>query len=155
MRFSFLIAALAAASPALAGPDDWAAAHEACMASISSLDEASGCIGIYRDACSEERIRSNQDLADGQCMTGEAAEWDARLNRSWAAVKARLAGNAQGLRALTQAQKAWIAFRDAECAASAAIWEPEGTGAAAAGNCLLSMTAQRFIELEGIVEGNL
>lgn len=155
MRFSFLIAALSAASPALAGPDDWAAAHEACMASITALDEASGCIGIYRDACSEERIRSNQDLADGQCMTGEAAEWDARLNRSWAAVKARLAGNAQGLRALTQAQKAWIAFRDAECAASAAIWEPEGTGAAAAGNCLLSMTAQRFIELEGIVEGNL
>ena len=125
------------------------------MASVSSLDEASGCIGICRDACSEDRIRSNQDLADGQCMTGEAAQWDARLNRTWAAVKERLAGNPEGLLALTQAQKAWIAFRDAECAASAAIWAPDGTGAAEAGNCLLSMTAQRYIELEGIAEGNL
>jgi uncharacterized protein YecT (DUF1311 family) len=154
MRIFLFALPLLLAAPVHAGEADWTARFDVCQADITSLDEMASCIGSYTEACSEERIRANQDLADGACMAGEAALWDAKLNRTWGAVKERLASDPAGMEALRGAQKAWIGFRDAECAAMAAIWADNGTGAAEAATCQMRLTAERVITLQSLVEGN-
>jgi uncharacterized protein YecT (DUF1311 family) len=49
--------------------------------------------------------------------------------------------------ALRDAQRAWIAFRDADCAARYAMWQDGTIRTIVGANCHLTMTAQRTIEL--------
>ena len=80
------------------------------------------------------------------CIGAELKIQDARLNRSYQAAQKRMTLPRQKT-ALTKAQRAWIAFRDADCASRYdADW---GTmSRIAANSCVLDRTAERADELD-------
>ncbi len=80
------------------------------------------------------------------CIGAELKLQDARLNRAYQAAQKRMTLPRQKA-ALTKAQRAWIAFRDADCASRYdAAW---GTlSRIEANSCVLDRTADRADELE-------
>jgi uncharacterized protein YecT (DUF1311 family) len=80
------------------------------------------------------------------CIGKEVAVQDARLNRAYQAALMRLERPRQKA-ALQKAQRAWIAFRDADCASY--VDEDWGSMARVEANqCVLDHTRQRADELE-------
>lgn len=80
------------------------------------------------------------------CVGAELKVQDARLNRAYQAAQTRMALPRQKA-ALTKAQRAWIAFRDADCAS---LYDADwGTlSRVEANSCVLERTAQRADDLE-------
>ncbi len=79
------------------------------------------------------------------CITAENAKQDAKLNAAYAKAMADLTP-AQKLK-LKAAQRAWIAFRDADCAS----YQDDDWGTLSrinANMCVLHRTVERTIELE-------
>jgi uncharacterized protein YecT (DUF1311 family) len=92
------------------------------------------------------------------CTAAETAAWDTLLNEVYAALMIearRRAGAAadEGREApdhealLREAQRAWLVFRDADCAQEVAVWEEGSTGRIAGAYCMLDRTATRVLEL--------
>ena len=79
------------------------------------------------------------------CLQGVAGQWDKRLNTAYQA--ALKASESQARKeALIRAERAWLAYRNANCdwydAQEGTIREVEGAG------CMLDMTKARAAELE-------
>jgi uncharacterized protein YecT (DUF1311 family) len=91
------------------------------------------------------------DKADGvtqnmvECIDAEIKRQDARLNKAYKALVADL--NPERKKQLLAAQRAWLKFRDTNCAF---YFDPEGGTIARvlAVDCLMTMTASRATELE-------
>ena len=83
------------------------------------------------------------DMAD--CIRGELFLQDRKLNEAYRATQKTLSKERRDQ--LTKAQRAWISFRDANCAF---YFDPEGGSMARlnAEYCMLSTTAHRAKELE-------
>ncbi len=81
------------------------------------------------------------------CGDAEIGVQDARLNKAYKADMADMADGSAGKAALLKAQRAWIAFRDADCAS---VREVRGGTIAAIfmQNCYLEHTARRAQALE-------
>lgn len=85
------------------------------------------------------------------CAATELAIQDARLNSAYRAALARLDRPRQKM-ALQKAQRAWIAFRDADCASH--YDEDWGSIARVEANlCVLDHTRERATALEGFHKG--
>ncbi|WP_206513286.1 lysozyme inhibitor LprI family protein [Pelagibacterium montanilacus] len=141
--------ALASASP-LAAQDGHIEAFdagllEACADEAGDADALSACVGVAADAC-QEAPGGATTMGIAACLMAESAVWDDRLNTAYGALRDGLAdAPADSLR---DAQRAWIAFRDADCAFQYALWG-EGTMRQIAGaSCVLDHTARRAIALE-------
>ena len=80
------------------------------------------------------------------CIRGELVIQDAKLNQAYRQSQKKLSKERRDQ--LTKAQRAWIIFRDANCAF---YFDPEGGTMARldAEQCILSATAYRVKELEG------
>ena len=79
------------------------------------------------------------------CADGELKVQDARLNAAYR--KAMAALNPRQKAKLLAAQRAWVAFRDAECAS----FEDQDWGTISrinAADCVLTLTIKRTIDLE-------
>jgi uncharacterized protein YecT (DUF1311 family) len=153
-----LAAALLLAVPALAeGPSVDTAAVRACHAGAAPFDMAPACIGLPARAC--------QDRPDGSttsgivaCISAETQVWDTLLNEEYALLRDALReddarGMMQGLSradALQGAQRAWIAFRDADCGLAWAIWQDGTIRGPIAADCRLAHTARRALELRNL-----
>lgn len=86
-----------------------------------------------------------------QCGDAEIAVQDARLNKAYKADMADLADAPDVKAALLKAQRAWIAFRDADCATVRAL--SGGTIAPIyVQNCYLQHTARRAQALEDLLK---
>ena len=85
-------------------------------------------------------------LAMVDCRTAEAARWDRRLNAAYRADMRDFTPSDRA--ALQKAQRAWIAFRDANCAAYEDPVQWGSISRVNAADCVLSMTARRALELE-------
>lgn len=92
------------------------------------------------------------DTPDGQttagtvgCIAGELKIQDAALNAAYRRLAAGM--NSRQQAGLRNAQRAWIAFRDADCA-SRQDWEWGSMSTVAANFCVLRRTVERTIELE-------
>ena len=91
------------------------------------------------------------DKADGvtqnmvECIDAEIKRQDARLNKAYKALVADL--NPERKKQLLEAQRAWLKFRDTNCAF---YYDPEGGTIARvqAVDCMMTMTASRAKELE-------
>lgn len=86
---------------------------------------------------------STLDMID--CAGRENDRWDARLNRAYQSRMNAL--NDRQRSALKRAQKAWLAFREADCAA----YEDDDWGTISkidASQCVLRRTVERALELE-------
>ncbi|PIB93719.1 lysozyme inhibitor LprI family protein [Caulobacter sp. FWC2] len=85
-----------------------------------------------------------------KCALAELKVQDARLNRAYTADMAGLAQNPDAKAALLKAQRAWIAFRDADCATVRAL--SGGTiSPFYAASCELKHTARRAQALEALL----
>ena len=75
------------------------------------------------------------------CMDGEVKKADAELNRVYqAALKKHRPENVEKLR---KAQRAWIVFRDAQCAAEGSIYEGGTIQPIVEAHCRLKLTQER------------
>ena len=86
------------------------------------------------------------------CLQGRTKFWDGRLNQALKALNGSLTIRDQKprLAPLKAAQLAWLKYRDANCAFYAS---EDGTIAQVeAANCVLEMTQNRAIELQGQTE---
>jgi uncharacterized protein YecT (DUF1311 family) len=112
------------------------------------------CLGQASSAC-QEQPGGSTTLGITDCILAETTEWDAILNEQY---KATQAMNAEAddaghspvtdrTDALLNAQRAWIAFRDADCGARYAMWQDGSIRVIVAANCQMTMTAQRAIDL--------
>lgn len=102
-------------------------------------------------ACMDGSGGVHPDMMD--CIADETARWDAVLNQSYKKLSGAL--EAPGKAALKDAQRKWIAFRDAECnLAYMAAGGDEGGQMAplAANDCMMSLTAIRASELTTYLE---
>jgi uncharacterized protein YecT (DUF1311 family) len=94
-------------------------------------------------SCMAKANGANPDMID--CIMAEAKQQDARLNENYKRLMSKLSEERK--KTLLEAQRAWIRFRDANCA----FWdEPAGGQSAAitAKECCLTTTADRASELE-------
>ena len=91
---------------------------------------------------------STYEMVD--CFKAKTAQWDKRLNTAYP--KALSMAQPKQREQLRKAQRAWVAYRDANCL----YWDlGEGTIARIqAGDCMYRMTKERAEELEGAAEGN-
>ena len=99
------------------------------------------------------------------CAAGGFAQADAELNRVWRAIQSRYADRPVFLARLKTAQKAWLAFRDAEVAAKFPL-APGQSAQAQYGSVFpmcqdqfkATLTAQRTAQLkawlDGVAEGD-
>ena len=125
MKKALVLMCLLAPIAAVAG-DNTSAAHAACM------EKSGGVTSAMQD-----------------CIATELLRQDARLNKAYKAAMAPLTASRK--KQLLSAQRAWLAFRDANCQFYA---DPEGGSAArlAANDCVLSATANRATELEDLTD---
>ena len=83
---------------------------------------------------------------------------DRELNALYAQMKQRLAGNADTLRLMTLAQRAWVAWRDAECDFTSASVSGGSIYPMIRGACLAELTTARVADFQRLLaceEGNL
>jgi uncharacterized protein YecT (DUF1311 family) len=135
--------------------DDWfyTPVVTACFA---TNDRA--CIGAAASMCMEDEDDGETTLGAMTCLLAEAEAWDDLLNLEYAVARdhARALDAADAadfpefaIRAdqVQAAQRAWIAFRDANCAMEYGLWGAGSLRQIAGGNCRLRMTATRSYEL--------
>lgn len=121
----FAAATLLLLAPAAHAEPKYSAAYDRCLAS----PEGQSTIGMI------------------QCAGAELKLQDARLNRAYQDAMKRLDLPRQKA-ALKKAQRAWIAYRDADCAS---VYDPDWGSLARieANACMLDHTARRADALEG------
>ena len=151
-----------------------AGATEADPSHVSALRACIGGAEAPYDACLDSVAQACRSADEGgettlgmtYCNAAETAAWDVLLNeeyratRDWA--KARDAEErhyfpefANLAEALLEAQRAWIAFRDAECGLAYASWGSGSMRHIAGTSCLLEMTARRTLDLRAMREDGL
>lgn len=121
--------------------------------------EAYDCIGKVAQACMEEEEGGFSTYGMTACMMMENGLWDNILNAEWqvhmAAARAQDEAErpyhdgafADAKERLLAAQRAWIAFRDADCSAASASWGSGSMRHIEFASCMLDHTARRVLTL--------
>jgi uncharacterized protein YecT (DUF1311 family) len=162
ISYALLLATSAAAqSP---DPAPWKARFDACIASADRAIELEGCKALASRFCMEELPDGQTTFGMAGCNAMETALWDDLLNADWPAHKAwaeaadaeerKYFGDQYSTRlgSLIAAQRAWIAFRDAECALEYAVWGSGSMRHILGTACVADMTADRVISLRSLRE---
>lgn len=128
-----------------------------CLNSADAPDAAQACIGTVSGMCMEQEQDGYSTFGMMTCMMAETQAWDDLLNAEYALLRARAqamdANESQpdyAVRAdlLLDAQRAWITFRDAECALSYSEFGGGSMRVLNGSGCMMQMTAERTIELK-------
>ena len=134
-------------------------ATETCL---DSGTDARNCIGESANACMGTGGGSSTP-GMGFCASQELAFWDARLNAAYSSLvqierdldaeATTLGGNIPPRAdALRNMQRAWITYRDAACVYEFAQWGGGTGGGPANAWCLMQITAEQALALEGRLE---
>ncbi|MBM3544841.1 MAG: DUF1311 domain-containing protein [Alphaproteobacteria bacterium] len=119
-------------------------------ASETELKQMSACIGLIAEPCVEAPDANTASLV--ACHMREQTIWDGYLNTWYGEAQNKLKGDTASGDALKQAQRAWIAFRDAKCA----YWEKRYAGgtivAVLTGDCMRVETGIRALEVRAILD---
>ncbi|MCA8882231.1 MAG: DUF1311 domain-containing protein [Rhodobacteraceae bacterium] len=150
-----------AAMAALCSAGAFADPLQECLMESLDKTEAERCIYLHYDTC---KAASGDDSTAGEvtCLAQEAAVWDGLLNELWPDLRAMAeradaedtGGGQINANALLASQRAWLAYRDAQCA-----WEYQryaaGTLRSIIGaSCMLETTARRVLEFrDWLAEG--
>ena len=163
---ALLVAGLTFAAPALATE------HEAveyghvlteCYVSGADTEAKAACLGEMSTFCMETQDGGESTLGMTSCLNAEADVWDGFLNDEYRRTRdwARRADEDEAVLfpeyavrsdKLLEAQRAWIAFRDAECALDYAEWGSGSMRNIAYADCRMTMTADRTIDLRQMRE---
>lgn len=98
-----------------------------------------------------------QDCGDTQadlnaCAGAIFKQADTELNAAYRQITARLAQNGAARRALVEAQRAWIGFRDAECNFATIGTEGGSARPMLSFGCAEDLTRRRIADLRGYME---
>lgn len=121
-----------------------AAAVASCRDGAVHGDVAPDCIGLAAQSCQQAHSQPDTTLAISQCMMAEAAAWDDLLNDEYTALRDARPAQAD---MLLDAQRAWIALRDADCTMAYDIHNGGSMRVIAAADCQLRHTAIRTLQL--------
>ncbi|WP_158625881.1 lysozyme inhibitor LprI family protein [Arsenicitalea aurantiaca] len=151
---SLCVLAVLLASPAVGQESDYteedAMALQSCIEAARDLasDEPDvtpdRCIGIASAAC-QEAPGGSSTVAIATCNARETAWWDELLNAHYQSLEETLEPDlAETLR---EAERAWIAFRDADCGFAYEFWAEGTIRTVVATSCQLQHTARRALTL--------
>lgn len=110
---------------------------------------ASACIDVASAQCQQSPAGATT-LGIVACLDRETAWWDERLNAHYQDLQTTL--DADLASALQTAQRAWIGFRDADCAFAYAYWQEGSIRSVAFASCVRDATAARAIALGEITD---
>ncbi len=159
-----LAALLALATPAWAEPQPHIAERmhyttgvASCLSDADTPQEAEQCIGDFAAVCMETEADGYTTFGMMSCTQAETQAWDDMLNREYALLRDRAEAMDDGefddayavrVERLRDAQRAWISFRDAECALAYSEFGMGTMRQLSGSGCHLHMTAERAIELK-------
>jgi uncharacterized protein YecT (DUF1311 family) len=134
---------------------------EACLAAADAAAREA-CVGRAAEACIDTPD-GYTTVGMGFCLGRELEFWDGRLNAAYRALMAReeaVDAEMESLgtaapspaEALREMQRAWMAFRDAACAYERSQWGGGTGGGPASAECMMRLTAEQALTLEGRVE---
>lgn len=159
---AILAAALGSASPGAAqqmpDPGPHMPALLACLGRSTARAGDEACKGVVYAACEAAQSEGERYTTIGMslCALTETAAWDAVLNADWKRLRAVMqrqdeadGGDRDGM--LLKAQRAWLAFRDADCAFETARWGEGSMRQIAGAGCHADRTAGREIEFRDIL----
>lgn len=109
-----------------------------------------GCIGKAARQCQTATPDGETTIGIGQCLMAEMAQWDKLLNREYGKTRMAYADSPDLADQLRDAQRAWIALRDADCELEYARWGGGSMRSIAAANCRLTHTARRALSLRNM-----
>ncbi|MDO5646445.1 lysozyme inhibitor LprI family protein [Paracoccus sp. (in: a-proteobacteria)] len=118
-------------------------------------DTPDACIGIAAARCSDS---STAGMVS--CLSAETDQWDNMLNDAYQVAMAEseaadAEAKALGMTTpetaplLRDAQRAWMAWRDATCAYAGAVYQGGTAAAPAVQNCVMDMTARQALAMRG------
>lgn len=108
------------------------------------------CLGESATKC-QSGPGNGTTIGIAQCIQAETAVWDTLLNEQYKIRRAELAEQSPELaNQLRDAQRAWIAYRDAECGLKYSLWSGGSIRTIVAANCLMTETAERALELRDL-----
>ena len=159
--FAVFFLALALATPAVAQQESYqpqdAELLQNCFETVRNINENPEnqqtvsyreCIGVASSACQNETELSQTTTGMAQCSYRETMWWDEQLNNFYQSISETI--GAEEFIELKKSQRAWITFRDAECAFQYFYWR-EGTISRLFGSsCVLYKTAERTLDLQEI-----
>lgn len=102
--------------------------------------ERNDCIGTVSAPCLD-KPENYTTVGQIDCASREASVWDEMLNKNYAELKKALDGKA--FAAVREAQRKWIAFRDADCAVPQTMFEGGSIAGPISADCDLQLTARR------------
>jgi uncharacterized protein YecT (DUF1311 family) len=148
------------ASPAVAQDNQFTTADEIemqnCWEAVTDLNlqgeehTLQECIGAASNVCMEEEEGGMTTMGMASCIMRENSWWDSILNINYQNLKQVLEPNQ--FEDLRDAQRKWIAYRDASCAFHYNYWGNGTMRSTAFAGCMLDTTAQRAVELSGILD---
>ena len=165
MRAALLGVALAAPAAAQDGLVFDPAPVAACLEAGMRGGVPPDCIGAASGRCVEESEGGFTTIGTTDCTNRETEAWDRALNREYRllredfeAADAAAVGTGAGVGidrsdALRDAQRAWIAFRDADCTARYAQYQDGSIRSLVGTSCRLDHTARRALELRSMRAG--
>lgn len=122
----------------------------ACHANTPEGQRTATCLGAASNIC-QGLPGGSTTIGISECIQAETQVWDQILNDEYQVARAHLASLNEGLSvSLRDAQRAWIAFRDAECELTYARWQGGSIRSIAYANCVLVMTAERALQLRSM-----
>lgn len=148
---------LALSQPVSAASKDDVATIRQCLADASDAPPRS-CIGQISTACQETPDEETNGNVDA-CLEREGDAWDVMLNEAYKATTAsaksldrdrKADGDEEASAAadLLKAQRAWIAYRDAECDRRYEVSKDGTIRTTMTLDCTLDLTALRAIDLQ-------
>lgn len=151
-----VFAVITAVSPANA--QNLAATYgKALLQCYASDSDKLACLGRTAEACMAREEDGETTVGSVNCLSAETEVWNGKLNEEYKVTRGFYAGldsddDGQRVEALLKAQRAWIAFRDAECAMEYAAWGKGSIRSIAGADCLMSLTAERTVRLAALRE---
>lgn len=142
------------AAPAEAQQPPPVDALRACVeAAEREPEDERACVGAQALACIDADPSAGTPAGMAACYAAETAAWDGVMSATIIDLVALAAAlgtpdaDADQAGLLDAAQRAWAAFRDADCAQAAGQWGDDATREVAAAQCALDRTAARALEL--------
>lgn len=104
--------------------------------------------GVQADDCANAADQSTLN----ECAARQYKQADAQLNTLYQQINGHLKDNPQGKKSLLMAQRAWLAFRDAECTFAASGVEGGSVYPLIHNQCLADLTQKRVETFKGYLD---
>jgi uncharacterized protein YecT (DUF1311 family) len=122
---------------------------ELAEANPDEVRPQTNCVGAASNACMENEEGGYSTAGMADCVARETDWWDGQLNVHYTFLEETL--NADLFASLREAQRSWIAYRDASCGFEYDLWSEGTIRTLIYAGCILDSTAQRAYALSGYV----